>query len=494
MPIDYRESARVAYLSWLAKEDSEAESWLRILREYASGKQTTYLTERQKEFIGLTARNANYLYSHNLCGLIIDTVVERLKLTGFAGAEEDTAGAVLANVAQTWWEANRMDAVQDDLYEAALRDEYAYLIVDWGPTGPRWTLNYAYDGTQGVKMHRDPTTAEPIFASKRWQLYDPLRPQETGRTRLNLYFPDRVEKYISARDGGGITGNLGGVAYRVGWEEFRDDGDTSWPIPWIDGDGAPLGLAVVAFKNPGGSEIDDIVSLQDLLNKTDLDLIAGADTSGFRILYASGIGADIDAATGKERAITISPGHMVRITDPAGRLGAIEAADLSRMIETCRYWIECIAALSRTPQYLLRAMGADQPSGESLRMQEIGLISKCERKHGVFGNAWEDVVYLSARLAATFGTEQYTGRLQAQWKPVGTRDELREAQLAQADTAAGMPLATALREDRGWTDEQIAKMQADQDDEQRRQQSSLAVALLEQQRRFDAGEGAGDEA
>ena len=491
MPMDYRESARIAYLSWLAAEDAEAETWLRTLREYARGEQRTFLTERQKEFIGLTAKNTNYLYQHNLCGLIIDTVVERLKLTGFAGVEGDTGGRVLATAAQSWWEANRMDAVQDDLYEAACRDSEAYLIVDWSPAGlPRWTLNPAYDGTQGVKMHRDPTTGEAVFASKRWQLYDPLEPQRSGRTRLNLYFPDRTEKYLSARDGTGIGGNLGGVPMRTGWEEWRDPGDTKWPIPWVDGDGVSLGLPVVAFRNPGGSEIDDVVSLQDLLNKSDLDLIAGADTSGFRILYASGVAADIDATTGKETAVTVSPGHLMRLTDPAARLGAIEGADLTRMIETCRYWIECIAALSRTPQYLLKAIGADQPSGESLRMQELGLISKCQRKHGVFGNAWEDVVYLSARLAATYGGEQYAGRLQAQWQPVGTRDELREAQIVQADTGAGMPLATALREDRGWSQEQIDQMEADKKAEAAADKATAAVAMLDALRRLDAGEGA----
>jgi len=490
--MDYRTSARIAYLSWLATEDSENEQWLRTLRDYAKGDQRVYLTDRQKEFMGFTARNANFLYSHNLCGLIVDTVVERLKVTGFAADDsaDEAAGKALAKVAQVWWEANRMDAVQDDLYEATCRDGDAYMIVDWPLTGlPRWTLNFAYDGTQGVKMHRDPTTGEAIFASKRWQLYDPLNPRNSGRTRLNLYFPDRIEKYLSARDGKGLSGELGGVQQQTGWEEWRDPGDTAWPIPWVDAASAPLGLPVIAFRNTGGSEIADVVSLQDLLNKTDLDLIAGADTSGFRILYASGVAADIDATTGKETAVNISPGQMMRLTDPAARLGAIEGADLTRMIETCRYWIECIAALSRTPQYLLKAIGADQPSGESLRMQELGLISKCERKHGIFGNAWEDVVYLSARLAATYGSEQYAGRLQAQWKPVGTRDELREAQITQADVAAGMPLVTALRE-RGWTQDQIDTLMADKEAEAEAQQATLAVQLLKAQRDFDAGGGA----
>lgn len=491
--IDYTTQARIAYLSWLDSEDASAELWLRTLRDYAEGEHPVYLTDRQKEFVGLyakgsntTVRNTEYLFSHNLCGLIIDTVVERLKLTGFNAAP---GGQLLAQSATDWWEANRMDAGQNDLYEALCRDGEAFMMVDWDGEKPRWTLNYVFDGTQGVKVHYDPSTNAPAFVSKRWQTYDPFNPQLSGLTRLNLYFPDRVEKYISTRKDDGISDNLGGVTVRVGWKEYTDAPGELWPLPWLDAEGNSLGIAAVSFRNPGGSEIDDVVSLQDLLNKSDVDLIAGADMSGFRILYASGVPADIDPSTGEEKAITLSPGKLVRITDPAGRLSAIEPADLSRMIQTCQYWIECIAAVSRTPHYIFRAIGADQPSGESLKQQEIGLLNKCKRKQGTFGNAWEDVIYLSSKLWRNYtGEDLPVETLQAQWAPVQTQDERATWEVAAMKQAAGIPKEQTWSE-AGYTPEQIAAMQEQVAEEQTRQTNSLALAMIAQQQNFDRGQG-----
>ena len=68
------------------------------------------------------------------------------------------------------------------------------------------------------------------------------------------------------------------------WEPYRDNGDATWPLPWVDAKGAPLGIPVIEFANPAGSEIDQIIGLQNALNKTWLDLIAAADASGFPIL------------------------------------------------------------------------------------------------------------------------------------------------------------------------------------------------------------------
>ena len=488
--IDYTVQARIAYLSWLEAEDSAVVSWLRTIRDYAEGRHPVYLTDRQKEFIGLLAKSTSHLYAHNLCGLVVDTVVERLKVAGFAAAEGAGESETIASYVRQWWEANRMDAGQDDLYEATVRDGDAYLIADWDGVKkqPRWTLNYSFDGTQGCRTHYDPSTNLPVFVSKRWQTYDPFTPEQSGLTRLNLYFPDRVEKYIATRKGDGIEGELGGVKHRVGWKQWTDTSGEPWPVPWVDVAGAPLGLAALRFANPGGSEISDIVSLQDLLNKADLDLIAAEDISGFRILFASGLAPDIDASTGAEKAITLSPGHLIRLSDAAARLGAIEPSDLSRMIEVCRYWIECIAAVSRTPQYLFRASGADQPSGESLKQQEIGLLSKCERKHGVFGNSWEDVAYLSAKLwTLNTGEAIPIGRLQVQWKPVQTKDDRETWELATMKQGAGVPKEQTWAE-AGYTPEQIAAMKAMARREETDRANSLALAMIESQRAFDRGE------
>lgn len=65
-----------------------------------------------------------------------------------------------------------------------------------------------------------------------------------------------------------------------------------------------------------------------------------------------------------------------------------------------------------------------------------------------------------------------------------SRDEI--AELAAAETDAGVPLTTSLRMS-GWTDEMLAKMQQDKDAEQESQQQMLATAVLNAQAQMQAG-------
>lgn len=488
MPVDYNAQARIAYLSWLSSSDVEEQAWVRTLREYAAGEHPLYITDRMQEFVGLKARDSEHPYAHNLCQLVIDAVTERLEVTGFEAAgdpPENPPANSLSVLAQGWWEANRMDAEQDVIYEAACRDGDTFLIVDWDvrENKPVWYQNDAYDGTQGVALHYDPSTGDALFAAKKWQIYDPYNKAMNGRTRMTLYFPDRVEKYISS------IGNNTGIGGSQ-WEPFYDVQGEAWPIPWLDSAGQPLGIAAIAFENPGGSEISQLVPIQDMLNKADIDLIAATDVAGFRILWASGVPPQTDATTGDEKSITLSPGKMIRLTDPSAKLSSIEPIDPGLLIQSSKYWIESAAGITRTPQYLFQAIGADQPSGESLKQQEIGLVHKCQRRQKVWGNAWEDVIYLSAKLYDMYNAPAHIpAELQTQWEDAAMTEsddviELRAAQTLQAYVAAGLPLEAGLQRV-GWSEEDIEEAMASKQAESERQQVTLGAALARAQRQFD---------
>jgi hypothetical protein len=387
--------------------------------------------------------------------------------------------------ASAWWEQNRMDAQQDQIYEAACSDGTSYVIVDWDvqTAGPRWTLNRQFDGTQGVRVYRDPNTNQVVFAAKRWQVYAPFDKTINGRTRMNLYFPDRVEKWISA------SGSNPGIA-GLSWEMYEGEGDKGGIVVWTDGAGEPLGCAVVPFENPGGSEIVGAISLQDMLNKADLDLVAATDSAGFRILYMTGVALKTNTA-GAVDDVTLGPGKVVKLQDPAARFGAIDPVDPALLIASCHYWLTSIAGATRTPQFLLTALGADQPSGESLKNQEIGLVAKCERKQEVWGNSWEDVVYLSQKLAALNGASISPVRLQAQWKPAAQQEdpevvEARRAQTRKLGVDAQIPLVTILRRE-GWTEEELQQLEKDKAAESRAVKQTLGAALAAAQREFDQG-------
>lgn len=81
------------------------------------------------------------------------------------------------------------------------------------------------------------------------------------------------------------------------------------------------------------------------------------------------------------------------------------------------------------------------------------------------------------------------------WDDAATVQPRTQAEIRQIGVSAGMPLTTLLR-DEGWTEADLAQMEADREAEAGRQQAQLATALMAAQTQFDAGLpafGAGEE-
>jgi hypothetical protein len=471
MPVSFTQEARLAYLRWLAQEEQEEQRKLRLLRGYYAGEHQTVLTERQLQFLGKTRLS----FRHNLCRAVIDILAERLAVQSFLA--EDPAAERYAAAANGWWVLNNAAQLENELYMSALIDGQAFLLVAWDAEAekPLWVPHLAYDGASGVKLHYDPDTGSPVFASKRWQT---LRLNDgrlaSGSTRLNLYFPDRIEKYVSD-----ATGEFA----ELGWRRYTDAADEPWPLPWLNEDGEPLGIPVVPFSI-GESELLDLIPLQDALNKIDLDLLAAADYAGFRVLWLAGVPPLTDPKTGKELPIELSPGRVLRFSAPDAKVGDVPPADLSQLILTAQYWIQALAGLSRVPQFLFQAQTGDKPSGESLRMQEIGLLSKLQRYQNLFGGGWEQALDISRRLWNLHrpGERIEFGEIGVRWKGVQMENPEQNVRLLQAKAALGVPKRQIWAE-LGYDEAAIERMES-MIAEEERSRETLGSFLL---RSFDRG-------
>jgi hypothetical protein len=171
-------------------------------------------------------------------------------------------------------------------------------------------------------------------------------------------------------------------------------------------------------------------------------------------------------SSGEEVSLQVSPGQMMRFSDPNAGLGTIEPVDLAKLIEASKYWVEAGAGVTRTPQYLFQSLGGSQPSGESLKNQEIGLINKVKRRQKIWGNSWEDILYLSARLWNLYGTPSVEiARMATQWRDPQIEEapdvvEARKAQTALVKKQLGVS-PQQLQKELGYSDEKIAQMAAD---------------------------------
>jgi hypothetical protein len=455
--------------SIVAKQEAEA-ARVRALREYYDGAHPVLLTDRQEEFIGKMLTEGEFEFSHNAVKSVIDTLRERLNISGFAvngkaiveGSSDTGNEAKAAALMWAWWEENRYDAQQIRLHRRALRDGKSYVMVDYDQANmrPRFSLQSVWDGKTGIVCHRDPEMPDTILAMcKYWYTFDITKPGTTGRERRTVYLPGEIRKYIR-----------GGAEFQ--WIPYTDPEDGGvWPIPWVDRQGNPLGITLFEFENPGGSEVAQIIGLQNLLNKSWLDLIAAADMHGFPILaiedeapqgFADAVAVnEQDEDIEGDDELFMAPGRILDLHGAKGH--RIEAGDLSHLIDVIRLTIDAIAGVSKTPPHTLWPVGGDIPSGEALKMLESGLVKRAEERFLIFGQAWADVMTMAYKLERTFGNASLPDipklKVHTLWDDPETRNEKSDAEMAEIQSRLRVP-DEKLWEILGYSPQDIAKFKA----------------------------------
>jgi hypothetical protein len=499
MAINVKIDLELAYAAWLAEEEQQRQENVVMARKYFEGDHDVKLTERQKEYLGHQLDTGRF--SVNYCATIVKAVYERMIVKAFEDAQEEWA-------AWAWdlWQANRMDAKQIDVYRGAVRDGEQFVFVDWDkenerPTfipHPRYTdpMNDG-DGFGCKAFYPDDDTSQPMErVSKRWtEKIIKSNGERDTRRRMTVYYPDRIEKWVaSTKD-------------ESGWEPLEVGGEP-WPIPWTEGDVAPgvydddsqwvpneaakpLGIPVVHFYSPGRkSELWDAVPVQDLVNKTALDILATADAAGFPINLAFGWtpttdGKDPEADGGNY--LKIFPGCWIGpIPEEGGHYERIPPEDIAGLLESLDSWIIKLAQVTDTPISRFQ-MTRQIASEDTQKQQEAVLLAKVRNRQTLFGNGWEDCMVMAGKIARRMTQDVPEGDgLDTLWEPAETRDEkaFREAMMLEAQM--GVP-KEMLWEKLGYDQDDIARMKA-MASEEMEATSNIGGELL---RAFEGGAGGG---
>jgi len=380
-PVTGMDLVQLSYLSWLENQELQRSQKYAMFRDYYEGEHQTQLTQRMRQFLELRTGQD---FSLNACPIVVDSLAEKLKVATFECEGQD-------ELLMQWWAKNRMDAQQAVVHLSAIRDGDTYVLVEWDNKlgRPRFTQENAYDGDQGLHIvYSDEYRMLPDVAIKRWTITSGTN-VKTRRT--NLYYPDRIEKYTDMASGSTWQPYI----------EVDDEGvELPWPIPWLDPQTqAPLGIPVIHFRNKdqgysyGESELEDVIPVQNGVNKAFVDLLAAADTTGFTMYTMTG---------GNPAGIKVAPGSWLFHTDANVRIGQLSAADLSGLIALKDSLISDIAKITRTPLSFFQVSGEVAAEG-TLKEQRSGLIAKAQDRQVVFGNSWEDVMIMARKLYNVFG-------------------------------------------------------------------------------------------
>ena len=442
-------------MRWIQQQADERRTDYELSRQYYGGDHDTAITDRLKKFLPPRLQ-----FRDNFMNVVVDSLSERLTVLGF-DIEDETISEWVGEL----WGRNRMDHMQNVVHTETIMLGDSYLLCDWDELNerPRWTHQMA----EMIVPHYNENTREIDWASKKWI----QRPHigEEPETRLNLYYPDRVEKFVAR----------GGV-----WARYSEP-EEPWPVPWVDGSGEPIGVPLIHFRNRpmgsdfGQSEIINVIPMQDLLNKSLIDLTMILDTLAFPQRYT------LNVNHGSCR-LDILPGSVTEFHSEydGGTVGQWNAATVDGPLKSIEALVQHIAGTTRTPQHLFQIIGGI-PSGEALKTAESGLVNKAKQRMVNFGNSWEDALMLAMRIQGVFGTalpEIEEGSIQTTWDDPETRNEQAHMESLKAKMELGITKHQIWRE-MGYTQEQIDQMDEDNTQE-RASETNIGAEIL---RNFQAG-------
>lgn len=402
-------AGRISWDAWFTEQTMLAEQ-VALARRYADGDHDAKLTEEMKAMLRVAKRQAGAPFNINHCENIIQTVVDRLELST---VETDNTEATAW--CQDVLDVNRVDGLQLSLSEAAIRDGNTFVLAYWDNEAGEvaWSHEDAYDGIDGMIVVYGSDQRHPAIAIKLWQETVSSGGTLSENTRINVYYPDRVEKYIS---GEGSVLNI----YET-------------PQPWTVG-GEPIGVPVIHFAHQGKryarygkSILDDVIPVQDALNRTLISMVMSSELTAFQIRYAIGMKAPagitpgmwLDAYVKDDKGLTKPPSDDQKRWLDSIRFGSLEQGDVTQFLNVANFLISQMYTVSRIPE----PKESSNVSGEALKQLESGLLGRVRRCHVGFGNAWENALMVSARIQAAYGSAPPAAtRFYARWMPGAIRN------------------------------------------------------------------------
>lgn len=479
----------------------------RLFDDYVDGEQRTQLLDRAQEYLEASGLR----YCENFTESVVDAQVDRMHVRGFDVAGNREATDWLTDHA---WARNRMASTAAVVHHDARRLGDAFVLVEWDEDMdlPRYVRQDPY---QIKPVYED---GELLYLVKVWpsSRVSPTNPQGRRIRRMNLYFPDRVEKWFTASTGENsmwgphldfedlaawdddtgepVTDGPGGDPVvredlaAAGYAYSEEFGAFRWPTPWtMDGtpDGEPLGPAIIHFANRargaafGRSEVRGVIPQQDALNKALIDLFYVLDAQGWPQRYATGVQ---DA-----KALRVAIGEYLTSADTDAKFGQLDAADPRKILESVEAQLKRIAARNRIPLHML-VMGTagNLPSGESLKTSESGLTARVRGHHTSDGDRWADTQRLGHRLASAFATVPPPPLapddvITTLWEPPESRSERDEAETLESHQRLGASRRTVL-----------AKLGYDPDEEAVLRAEEAKATADAAQRAFDEGDVDGE--
>lgn len=424
-----------------------------LLESYYKGEQDLPIdpTELRSRF-GQTFAD----FRDNLAKPIIEAADGRVRIQDFGNGEG------LGQDALDVWEENNLHVESTWIHKEALIKGDSFVIVlpqedDRAGVWPQVSETIALKYNDVYPRKKD--------AALKWWVVTMVddNGKERNYVRMNLYFEDRIERYITQRETAVFEDDLSKyVTYSeddVEWNTKHDVGEVpvfQFAPNYSLSDGA------------GVSDLEDAMPLIDLINKAFLDMAVASEFTAAPQRWATGVEIPLDPKTGEPKSLYKAGGDTVWTSaNDAAKFGQFNAGSLAAFKDGINLLVEHLAVVSRTPLYYLLAQ-ANWPSGEMLRSIEAALRQRVQDHQDAFTGTWKNVMVAALRLNGIDldEVEDDLTQLKPTWlppnAPFATREHLEELKVHAE--VLGVPEEMLWRK-AGYTSDEIAEMKQMREDE-----------------------------
>jgi hypothetical protein len=336
-------------------------------------------------------------------GLVVQSLVQALFGQGYrsSGADEDS---LLWSV----WQANRMDAQQVPVYEAAFTTGISYVAVLPTDT-PRARARPMVGGDLAVPEWRPYSSAEmtayyesphddyPVFAiaaepAPTWQ-----QQLGDGRSRWRLSLFDDTDLHtIDMVDGAPV------------WVESQPHGSRVCPVVGFVNRRTITGRAI--------GEVEPYVSVASRIDQDVFDRMVVQRFGSWRVRYATGLIVPKDEEERKRFDKMLLVGDLLTSDSTETQFGSLPETRMDGHLRAPIEDVRSLAAVSQVPPTILTG-DLTNISAEALAAIESAYNRKVEQRKELFGEAWEKCFDLSGRLLGVEPDET----AQMQWRDMESR-------------------------------------------------------------------------
>ncbi len=443
MPMTFDQA--LALTKKLAKQLGEDASALKRFNDYYLGRHPlAFASDRfQDAFGGMFGA-----FADNWCPLVVDSLRQRLHVTGFRfpppdnadGQPGDPGGPNVADPAkgdrEAWdmWQGNFLDADSDVGHTDAMVFGRSFVSVGFPPPGHHAKALITVESPMNMIVAYSADRRRNRLAALR------LFTDDDGNRAATLYTPDQIWRWTQR--GSSLT--FGGT-----WElRAEPERNRLGVVPVVS-------LVNRPRLDPWGySELLGVIPLQDAVNKLVTDMMVASEFVAMPQRWATGLEIRRDPVTNQPIDPFPPKARLWQLEDDRINFGQFPPASLETYVQAIELIIQHVASQSATPPHYFYLKG-QFPSGESIKSAEAGLVAKATDRTRTFGETWEEVMRL-AFLVAGDAERARSFNAETIWADVEVRTESAHVDAVTKKKDLGVPVEQ-LWEDLGYTPQQIAR-------------------------------------